>query len=295
MEKKNKHAYLILAHNNFEILKILVKLLDDERNDIYIHVDKKSVNFNENDIKKSIKYSEVFFIERMNVTWGGYSLIQCEINLLKEASTNNYQYYHFLSGVDLPLKNQDCIHEFFDKHYGKLFVHFCPKEYNENVKFRYSIYHPFQDIVGRDRGILSYVEKLLVYIQKKVKFIDRTMENIEYVGGSNWCSLTNEFVKYILKNEKLIKKLFKYTTCCDELYIQTLVKNSKFYNAVYEKEDSYLACMRYIDWKRGNPYVFDINDWEELYNSEFVFARKFSLDTEDQRALVRKVCEIVLS
>ena len=40
-----KHAYLIIAHNNFYILEKLLRLLDDERNDIYIHIDKKVNNF----------------------------------------------------------------------------------------------------------------------------------------------------------------------------------------------------------------------------------------------------------
>ena len=37
-----KHAYLIMCHNNLEVLKTLVSLLDDSRNDIYIHIDRKS-------------------------------------------------------------------------------------------------------------------------------------------------------------------------------------------------------------------------------------------------------------
>ena len=40
-----KHTYLIIAHNNFYILEKLLLLLDDERNDIYIHIDKKVNNF----------------------------------------------------------------------------------------------------------------------------------------------------------------------------------------------------------------------------------------------------------
>lgn len=35
------HAYLIIAHNEFEVLQKLVGALDDPRNDIYIHFDKK--------------------------------------------------------------------------------------------------------------------------------------------------------------------------------------------------------------------------------------------------------------
>ena len=36
-----KHAYLILAHTEFKLLGFLVSRLDDPRNDIYIHFDKK--------------------------------------------------------------------------------------------------------------------------------------------------------------------------------------------------------------------------------------------------------------
>lgn len=38
----NRHAYLLLPYNNPDLLKKLIKLLDDPRNDIYVHVDAKS-------------------------------------------------------------------------------------------------------------------------------------------------------------------------------------------------------------------------------------------------------------
>ena len=41
--KVMRHAFLILAHNEFQILKILLSMLDDGRNDIYLHIDKKVV------------------------------------------------------------------------------------------------------------------------------------------------------------------------------------------------------------------------------------------------------------
>lgn len=295
METKNKHAYLILAHNNFDLLRVLVKLLDDKRNDIYIHIDKKAKDFDKDFIINDIKYSKVFFVKRMNVTWGGYSLIQSQLKLLKEASNNSYKYYHFLSGVDLPLKSQDYIHNFFDENYGKEFVHFCSEQFNLEGKIRYCVYHFFQDIIGREKGALYYLESALIKIQEKVSFLNRENKHIQYCGGSQWCSLTDECVKYILSNQEKIRKMFRYTTCCDEFFIQTIIKNSKFYNDVYNKEDSYIACMRYIDWKRGNPYIFNIDDWDELYNSDFLFARKFSLDSQKQQMLVEKLTNSILS
>ena len=39
-----KHAYLIIAHHEFDILSKLVQAIDDERNDIFIHFDKKIKN-----------------------------------------------------------------------------------------------------------------------------------------------------------------------------------------------------------------------------------------------------------
>ena len=33
--------------------------------------------------------------------------------------------------------------------------------------------------------------------------------------------------------------------------------------------------MRYIDWDRGKPYTFTEEDFDEVINSECMFARKF--------------------
>ncbi len=72
MEKNKKHAYLIMAHNNFNQLKKLLELLDYEKNDIYIHIDKKS-KFDKSELVKDIKKSKVYFTERINVKWGSYN------------------------------------------------------------------------------------------------------------------------------------------------------------------------------------------------------------------------------
>ena len=34
------HAYLVAAHHQMQLLQILLHLIDDERNEIYLHVDK---------------------------------------------------------------------------------------------------------------------------------------------------------------------------------------------------------------------------------------------------------------
>ena len=40
----DRHAYMIIAHTNFEQLGLLLQLLDRDSNDIYLLIDKKVKN-----------------------------------------------------------------------------------------------------------------------------------------------------------------------------------------------------------------------------------------------------------
>ncbi len=62
-----KHAFLIMAHNQYDQLKRLIEQLDDSRADIYLHIDKKSAM--PKDIKA--KYSELKYIDSLDIQWGG--------------------------------------------------------------------------------------------------------------------------------------------------------------------------------------------------------------------------------
>ena len=82
--KKMKHAYLIIAHNEPEILKVLISMLDDSRNDIYLHIDKKSdlININELTVNKA----QLFILEkRINNYWMDISQIRTELLLFETA------------------------------------------------------------------------------------------------------------------------------------------------------------------------------------------------------------------
>ena len=99
-------AYLIIAHKNLEQLKKLLKLLDYSKNDLYIHIDKKAEKeIIEFDFSKCCKYSKVYKFFEYSVNWGSENVINCELFLLKKANENKkYEYYHLISGADLPLK-----------------------------------------------------------------------------------------------------------------------------------------------------------------------------------------------
>ena len=82
-----KHAYLIMAHNQFDLLCKLIRELDDERNDI----DKKAGTIDEKRFRECVQRSNVFFTDRISVIWGGESLVECELLLFKAAAERGYQ------------------------------------------------------------------------------------------------------------------------------------------------------------------------------------------------------------
>lgn len=289
-----KHAYLIIAHNDFYILEKLLLLIDDELNDIYIHIDKKVKNFDFDYYKKLIKKSNIYFTKRIDVRWGSFSQIECELLLLKEATKNKYSYYHLLSGVDLLLKPPKEIYDFFEKNKGSEFIHFCYfHELDENILSRVKYYNLFVRKI-RNSKIYSKIWWRLLRLQKKLKInrLKNVKKEIRY--GSNWFSITDNFAKYVLENEKFINKTFKHSSCADELFLQTICYNSKYFNNLYKKEEN--SCeqnKRYVDWTRGEPYTYKINDFNELINSGMFFARKFS--TEIDKQIIDKIYNHVRS
>ena len=269
-----KHAYLIMAHNEFNILKKLILLLDDARNDIYVHVDKKSEDFDLVQYSGLAKKSTLIFVERTAVTWGAYSQINAELVLLRNAITNRYEYYHLLSGSDLPIKMQDEVHLFFEQHLGCEFLDFDKRAFaTKNFHDRFQYYHFFQERMGKNRkGIYNFMNKVFLKLQQ-IFGINRTMKS-KYVfnKGLNWFSITHNLANYVLSQEKYIKKTFKYSLSGDEVFIHTLVWNSSFKNQICDQR------LRYT--KKGRPYIFRADDFDSLQKSNAFWARKFSEETD---------------
>ena len=260
------HAYLIMAHKNLEQIKKLMKLLDYSENDIYIHIDAKAddtIRFF--DYASCCTKSKVIQSSIFKSAWGSYSLIECELFLLKQATENRkYDYYHLISGMDLPLKDQSEIHRFFERNSGKQFVHFSGK----NSKNEYSI-----------KRRVKYYWATNYYNSLSFIHINRLKNNdLVFYHGSQWFSITDELVRDLLKKKKYIEKVYKNTNCCDELVIQTFIANNdKWFSKLYDSrmDDNYCANVRKIDWSRGGPYVWTEKDFNELIDSNCMFARKF--------------------
>ena len=82
-----KQAILIIAHNNINILKYLIKSLDYEYFDIYLHLDSKC-DIAISDLKDLCKNSGLHIYKKINVKWATYSQVECELLLLEKAFNN---------------------------------------------------------------------------------------------------------------------------------------------------------------------------------------------------------------
>lgn len=54
-----------------------------------------------------------------------------------------------------------------------------------------------------------------------------------------------------------------------------------------QPDDRYESIMRLIDWKRGGPYIFKKEDFEDLVTSPMLFARKF--DQREDNVIITKL------
>lgn len=223
----------IIAHKDFYILEKLINSIDNIKNDIFIHIDKKVCNFNKQKFLSMTSYSRVFFVKNCDVYWGEYSQIKAELSLFESAyNTDNYRYFHLISGSDMLLKTQEWIHDFFNKNDGYEFLQCRNKEYIKNV-------NPV-----RRFNIFYHMEKASFIRRKYMEIFNakhnRYKDDFDISIGGNWASITNEFVKYILDNKAWIKKNFLYSHACDEVYKQCLVVNSKFKTRLYTNKENIL-------------------------------------------------------
>lgn len=291
-----RHAYLIMAHNQPELLNILLHKLDVPENDIYVHIDSKS-NLSVNDFSNIVTEGCLYFTKRISVNWGGYSQIEATLILLKAAIKKKHVYYHMLSGVDLPIKPIQEINAFYNQ-YNKEFIRFFSKEKASKEYYRRFVYkNVFRDKFGRKRCMWKYLNRLFYELQRIFRIKDERLNNKFFLGYSSW-DITHDLATYILQKEDYIQETYRYTSCCDEVFLNSLIYETKFWNKLYipysENGTGMEANMRFIDFSdeiNGSPHIIENKDVKMLMKSKLNFARKFDISKIDAIKLLNEELE----
>lgn len=290
-----KHAYLVTAYNNWELLKKLVGLLDDERNDIYLMIDLKAQDFTPS-LLPQCRFARMILMDRIEIYWAHFSQVQAVLNMLHRAFEEaekqeiSYSYFHLLSGVCLPVKSQDYIHSFCDE-CGKELIAVVPKKLWYCTK-RVRFYYPLVGTrIYKDHKAVKALSEGLVLLQWLFRVDRLKHKDITIYNGWDWGSITEEFALYLLSQEEEIRKMFQKTLCPSELWLHTMALNSQFRDRIYDMHDLKKGSMRFIDWERGNPYVWRDNDFDTLVGSPYLFARKF--DGQIDMRIIDRICGYV--
>lgn len=276
---QQRHAYLILAHSRFDQLSLLLHLLDDPRNDIYIHVDRKARRVPFERLAAATIHARVQFTgRRLCVRWGGPTLGLAEMQLFETAvAAGPYARYHLLSGMDLPLYSQEAIHRFFaaPEHHGAAFLfHYAVPE-SSSMYERMSLYH-VHALRGFSRPLLALQRKLGV---NRIK--DRYPR---CAVGENWCSLPHNIAQYLVDHLPEIRRISPNTRNSDEMYKPMLLLNSPLSHLLFRSPQGESTTLWFKIWPEGarSPRVFTSADFTQLAAapSHFLFARKFDMERE---------------
>lgn len=280
-----KHAFLIVAHKSPELLCLIAKKLESSNHYMYVHIDKKVDDAPFRAICKEIRH--VKFYHDINVNWGGYSQIQCTINLLKAAFNDNMDYYHLISGQDYPCKSNQEFDAFFEKNKCKSFMYYDTEEEAklwrlEKYPYRYMYWHFTDTFIFRNKHLHLLSNYIAIIFNKLFK--RKPLERI--YAGWNWFSWSKKVVEYVLlqneKNKPYFKR-FHFTTCCDEIIFHTLLANH-----LQELEINPNNSLRFVEWSPKRhytgklPLVLQEMEYNDIVKSNAFFCRKVELPVSIQ-------------
>ncbi|MBU0558016.1 MAG: beta-1,6-N-acetylglucosaminyltransferase [Bacteroidetes bacterium] len=267
-------AYFILVHRFPEQFKRLFKALYHPENYYLIHLDKKAGIGIYDDIEDFLTdFPNTYILESENVVWGGYSMVQVELNGIKYLLNLNINWDFFinLSGQDFPLKSQKIIREYLTKNKGNNFIKIAnqltvrPETMNRIENY----------FVETDKGFSGILIKR-AYLK----------DVIPYIGGQ-WMILTRRTCEFICNSgeAKKFENYYLNTLIADEAFFQTVLMNTSF-NGILINDDK-----RAIIWVpdgdiKLRPKTFTEEDIKFLLEGDNLFARKFD-DNIDNRIIDR--------
>lgn len=274
-----KHGILILAHKNIEQLCRLVKYFSCDC-DVFIHIDSK-LHLEQEDWEKLLSYRQVRqVIQDYEVNWGGTSVLESEMHLLRQAVRQcDAEYFHLISGQDYPTRSLSCFLNFFE-HNAKWeyisYVHLPHPKWEDSTFRRLQYYYPYDYATGQCSPRHWVREQVRLQIARGVKRpIPDEFDHL--YGSSQWFSITRKAAATLLDytdcSPSFYRKLWM-TFAPEECYVATVLVN------LMKKENIVQSNRRFIRWKYENgncPANLGREHFRYLLEDEYFFARKMEM------------------
>lgn len=291
-------AYLIRVYTDPLQLQRLIEALNGEHAYFFVHVQPNLTLFRKVDMSPFIaatsQEKNVRFIQqRIRVNWGGFSMVEATLALMREAldSEVSFDYFVLLSGLDYPIKSNAFILDYFDKHHGREFIRYISIREEPFLEWKINMIW-FNEHVLVTRA-LHRARRLRVWsgIQSLLLKRNEYPDGFEPFFGPSWWALTRNCVKYVVHfvdtNRKFVD-FYRFTHMPDESFFHTVIMNSEYAektNQRVEYENGEIdhpvkwagdLIMYVKDFAKGRSVVLDEQDFESLGKSNCLFARKFT-------------------
>lgn len=262
-------AYLILAHENPVQYHLLVdQLLKDTDAAVFVHVDKRS------SLKDFQHDSERVTIlnRRIDIKWGGISMVNATLELLKTARKGNYDYYCLLSGRDHPLRSPLDFNKYLRSIYpkglldGASVVERWTERGLDRVKY-FFIYR------FKNRKVEIWQSRVVRKWGRRLGINRKFFSDMYPCCGSQWWTLSLPLVDYVFDYLQLHPKYFNFYAWAgmpDEQFFHTLLINKKQKLLVNQSQTL-------VVWEDGFPHTFTLSEVGILQcDKEHFFFRKYS-------------------
>ncbi len=271
-------AYLILAHDDIGQLIRLIRRLKSS-GEVFVHLDNKSNKFFY--LQKLQELHNFHLVSpRVNVFWGGFSLVEATLRLMEAATEKGATRLCLLSESCWPIVDNTTLENTIEDDFD--YLNIGQSEVND--------FHPFENRFSKfwpmDCAIINpkmqnrdpdsrYLKDFIASLPRREL---PTLFKV-YIG-SNWMCLRVNTFKLILetinKNSEFYD-FFKYALIPDEAFFQSIIGyliDSKQLNFSELKNN-----LHYVDFTQkgivgGFPKVLDKMDIEVAKNSGKLFARK---------------------
>lgn len=259
-------AWLIMAHNEFEVLQRLVESLDSPESDFYLHFDKKVKALPE---IRTLRGRLFVLKDRIDVRWGTVSQLQAELMLLETAQKNGpYSHYHILSGTHLPLKPVEDLVRFYEGHPEEEIVRFWDRNEGD-ADFKLRRYHFLVGNIKCNHAISRLVWKSALFVQKKLGI--RRYKQCKFLKTDQWLSLTPHAASYLVSHKDQILRKYRWSFCCDEYFIASELEASPESFRFYDCPN-----LLFVEFDNDSPRSFPLSSFSQIQKKDYFWARKFT-------------------
>jgi hypothetical protein len=316
-----KHIVAILAHKNGVHLEIFVQECIKRDYAVLIHLDQKC----RAEILQNHHVLEQYVVDQsISVTRAHFSIVQATHALLQASKNVTYDYFHLISGEDFMIKSAQDFDSFFTQNAGLNFINHISipvaADYTTTRNDIFSQYWIFRDRIPLTNykhaffknGISlvdtthfrpnSLADKIVKWStptyrlrQIYLKLFKRKIPKKDYYAGSAWFSVTRAMAHYFMEQTSTHPSFYNFFSKAlfpDEIYFQTLAKNSPMRDTIINSD------LRYINWDtpvNDGPSILSTKHLDEILQSNGFFARKMDLATDKElhNTLISKgICQL---